>query len=251
MDEQQLVDEAIIEKLVDLSGVSPDETVLEIGPGTGNITASLLERAGKVIAVEKNLKYLPVLRGRFGREPRLEIIHHDILYYRIPVIDRVVSNLPYMIGEAVIRRLFKVPFKSAAFIVSSGFAEKITAELGDERYSKLSFLLGLFYDACLEAEVSSSAYLPAPKTSTSIVTLQTREPLDEHHTLMQELFRQEDKKTVNALREALIWVGVTGTKREARSKIVDMNIPTRLLEAPLSRLSLEQIFELDERLAPN
>lgn len=243
------MDEAVIEKLVDLSGICPGETVLEIGPGTGNITASLLERAGKVIAVEKNFKYFPVLRGRFGKEPNLEIIHHDILFYRIPAIDRVVSNLPYMISEAVIRRLFKVPFRSAAFVLSSGFAEKITAEHSEERYSKLSHLTGVFYDARLEAEVSNSAYLPAPNVSTAIVTLQTREPEDEHHGLMQELFKQEDKKTVNALREALIWVGVSGTKREARSKIVELNIPTSLLEAPLSRLSLEQILELDELLA--
>lgn len=243
------MDEAVIEKLVDLSGICPGETVLEIGPGTGNITASLLERAGKVIAVEKNFKYFPVLRGRFGKEPNLEIIHHDILFYRIPAIDRVVSNLPYMISEAVIRRLFKVPFRSAAFVLSSGFAEKITAEHSEERYSKLSHLTGVFFDARLEAEVSNSAYLPAPNVSTAIVTLQTREPEDEHHGLMQELFKQEDKKTVNALREALIWVGVSGTKREARSKIVELNIPTSLLEAPLSRLSLEQILELDELLA--
>ncbi|MCK5671613.1 methyltransferase domain-containing protein, partial [Candidatus Bathyarchaeota archaeon] len=150
LDEQQLVDEAVIKKLVDLSEVSPDETVLEIGPGTGNITAALLERAGNVIAVEKNFKYLLVLKGRFGKEPRLEIIHHDILFYRIPAVDRVVSNLPYMISEAIIRRLFKVHLKSATFIVSSGFAEIITATPGDERYSKLTYLVGLFYDARLE-----------------------------------------------------------------------------------------------------
>ncbi len=51
------------------------------------------------------------------------------------------------------------------------------------------------------------------------------------------------------MREALIWVGISGTKREARSKIVELNIPTSLLEAPLSRLLLEQILELDELLA--
>lgn len=201
-----------------------------------------------MVAVEKNFKYLPVLKGRFGKEPRLEIIHQDILFYRILGVDRVVSNLPYMISEAVIRRLFKVHLKSAAFIVSSGFAEIITASSGDEGYSKLSHLTQLFYDARLEAEVSSNAYLPAPNVSTAIVTLHTREPVDSHHGLMQELFKQEDKKTANALREALIWVGICDTKREARSKIVEMNIPASILEAHLSRLSLEQVLELDELL---
>ncbi len=222
--------------------------MLEIGPGTGNITAALLERAGNVIAVEKNFKYLPVLKGRFGKEPRLEIIHHDILFYRLPAVDRAVSNLPYMISEAIIRRLFKVHLKSAAFIVSSGFAGIITAEPGDDRYSKLSYLVGLFYDARLEAEVSSNAYLPPPNVSTAIVTLHTREPEEGHHGLMQELFKQEDKKTANAVREALIWVGICDTKREARTKIAELKIPESILEAPLSRLSLEQVMELDELL---
>ncbi len=156
-----------------------------------------------------------------------------------------------MISEAVIRRLFKGPFKSAAFIVSSEFAELIMAAPGDERYSKLSYIMRLFYYTRIEAEVSSSAYLPASKASTAIVTLQTRELVDEHLELMQELFRQEDKKTANALREALIWVRLSDTKREARAKARGLDISTSLLEAPVSRLSLEQILELDELLTPN
>ena len=92
----------------------------------------------------------------------------------------MVSNLPYIISEAVIRRLFKGPFKSAAFLVSSEFAELIMAAPGDERYSKLSYIMRLFYYTRIEAEVSSSAYLPASKASTAIVTLQTRELVDEH-----------------------------------------------------------------------
>ena len=242
------MDEAVIEKLVDLCCISPDETVLEIGPGTGNITAVLLERAGKVIAVEKNYKYLPVLKGRFDKEPKLEVIHHDILFYRIPALERVVSNLPYMICESIIRRLFKVPFKSAAFLVPLEFAKLITAGPDDERYSKLSYLTGLFYETRLEAEVSNNAYIPPPNVSTAIVTLQTHEPEDNHQGLMQDLFKQEDKKTANALRESLIWVGKRNTKREARAMIVDLKIPPSTLEAPLSRLSLEQIMELDELL---
>jgi len=242
------VDATVIERLVDITGICPDETVLEIGPGTGNITAALLERAGKVIAVEKNFKYIPVLKGRFGKEPKLEIIHHDILFYRIPIIDRVISNLPYMISEAVVRRLLKGPIKSAAFIVSSGFAEIITAEPTDERYSKLSYLVRLFYDARVEAEIPSSAYLPPPNVSTAIVTLHNRAPEDKHHGLMRELFKQEDKKISNALREALIWAGICDTKNKARSKIEGLSLPSSFLTTPLSRLSLEQALELDDIL---
>ncbi len=239
MDEQQLVDEEAINTLVDASGVTDEDVVIEIGLGTGNITAVLLERAGKVTVVEKNPKYRPVLKGRFGNDPKLETVIGDALYYRYPPVDRVVSNLPYMISEPLLHRLFRVDFKSASLIVSRGFAELVTST-----DTKMGYLTWLLYDVEIVTDVHASSYLPQPKTLTSIISLQPRSPTSKADSILQAVFRQEDKKTSNALREALIQTGEASTKRVSRETIKELDLSTDLLDTPVARLSLDQIRDL-------
>lgn len=238
IDEQQLVDEEAIRLLLDASEVSIDDTVVEIGPGVGNITSSLLERVGKLIVVEKNPKYRSVLKGRLGNDPKLEIIIDDALYYRFPAFDRIVSNLPYMISEPIIHRLFKLDFKSAAFIVSKSFSDIVTNSMGK---TKLSYLSRLMFESEKIADVGPEAYLPSPKTPTTIIIIRHRTPENRVDRIMQAVFRQEDKKTGNALREALIQTGEMKTKRSARQVISELEVSNTVLDIPVARLSFDQI----------
>lgn len=245
IDEQQLVDETVITTLINATDLSADETVIEIGPGTGNITAPLLETSGKVIAVEMNLKYKPVLKGRFGNNPKLEIVIEDILYYRFPRHDRLISNLPYMITEPLFHLLFKLNFKSAAFIVPLSFAERINVA---EPMSKLGYLSQVMFETEFIEEVYPSSYLPPPKTQTAIVTIKPRTPETEQERVLQTVFWQEDKKTSNALREALIQTNQVETKRLAKQAITKLEIPKAILETPVTRLSFDQLKELSNLL---
>lgn len=245
LDEQQLIDASVIQELVDASEVTVDETVIEIGPGAGNITATLLERAGKVIAVEKNPKYWTVLKGRFGNNPKLETVIRDVLIYRFPRHDRIVSNLPYMISEPLFHLLFHLDFKSASFIVSKKFADKITDPEGD---TKLNYLSRMMFESALISEVQPRAYLPPPGTLTAIITVKPREPKTVTEELLQAFFRQEDKKTMNALREALIQTGRAETKRQAKDIIASFKVSPMILETPVSRLSMDQIMAFESYL---
>ncbi len=236
------MDELVIQELVDASEVTLNETVLEIGPGTGNITAALLEKAGKVLTIEKNPKYRSVLNGRFGNDPKLVVEIGDVLYYRFPNHNRIVSNLPYMISEPIFHRLFKLDFISASFIVSKGFAEKISPT--DTPETKLGFLSQLFFETAIISEIRPDAYLPPPGTQTVIITVKHKEPTNTRDKILQALFRQEDKKTSNALREALIQTGIAETKRLAKQAASSLEVPQPILDAPVGRLSLDQILEL-------
>lgn len=79
LDEQQLVDPVAINALIEASGIKPTDTVLEIGPGAGNITAELVARASKVIVVEKNQKFIPLLKERFSNAANVEVVLGDAL----------------------------------------------------------------------------------------------------------------------------------------------------------------------------
>ena len=193
MDEQQLVDESAISRLVSSAEVEPGDTAVEVGPGVGNITDALLSVAGRVIAVEKNPKYVPVLLDRFGGSTRLEITIGDALRVSYPPHDRLVSNLPYMICEALVQSLPGLSFKAAALIVSEGFGQKITANEGMEGYSKLSYVNQLYFSVVKVVDVPRDAYLPEPRASTCIIKVKPREVEDMVERIMRELLRQRGK----------------------------------------------------------
>ncbi len=247
LDEQQLIDEDVIASLIGFSGIGGDDVVLEVGPGVGNITEGLLRQAKAVICIEKNPKYIPALRERFKHYPQLDVVFGDALHEELPRSDRLVSNLPYMICEAFLQRTFRMEMKSAAFIVPRGFAKILEARAGEPEYSKLSLQAQLFYDSNIHMEVPPSAYLPAPRTETCIISLVPRESSTATDEALKQLFRQGDKLAKNALRESLIRAGICDSKRQATSFIAESGVPEALCRR-VTRLSLKEIASLENWL---
>jgi 16S rRNA (adenine1518-N6/adenine1519-N6)-dimethyltransferase len=244
LDEQQLVDEEVIARLIDSSGVASGDAVLEVGPGVGNITEGLLRRTEAVVCVEKNSKYLPVLRERFENYLGFDVVLGDALRVRLPRSNRLVSNLPYMICEAFLQRMFRMDLESAALVVPRGFAEILEAEAGTPGYSKLSYQAQLFYNVEVHLEVPRSAYLPEPRTDTCILSLVPTASSTAADEALKQVFRQGDKLSKNALREALIRTGVCDTKRQAVSFIAESGLPAGALGGRVARLSLADVESL-------
>jgi 16S rRNA (adenine1518-N6/adenine1519-N6)-dimethyltransferase len=248
LDEQQLIDSDVIKRFTEHCDIQPGETVLEIGPGAGNITESLLHHARYLICIEKNQNYIPILENRFKNADNFKVIHDDALKTYLPKHDRLVSNLPYMISEAFFQRTTRLGFKSATFIVSKGFAETLQAEPG-EKYTKLSWQAQLFYDITQHEEVPPSAYLPEPRVSTTIISLKPRQDQSNTGKILVELIQQGDKYTKNALRESLIRSEVCDTKKQAKTVVNDLELGDDVLGSWASRLSLEQLQTLEEKLS--
>lgn len=241
LDEQQLIDPEVIRRFTKYCEIQPEETVLEIGPGAGNITETLLEKARYLICIEKNPKYVPVLHDRFQDSTKLKIIQDDSLKTYLPKHDRLASNLPYMITEAFFQRTLRLDFKSATFIIPTSFSETLQAKSSEPEYSKLSFLSQLFYDITYRENVSPDAYLPEPRTSTAIITLKPRASYNNLEIILLELIKQGDKYTKNALREALIRAETCESKKKARATIKNLSLDQRILESWASRLSLSDL----------
>ena len=239
----------VIQRFTEYCDIQPNETVLEIGPGAGNITEALLDKARYLICIEKNPKYIPVLRDRFKDSLKLKLIQDDALRTYLPKHDRLVSNLPYMITEAFFQRTLRLDFKSATFIIPSGFSETIKAQPSEEKYTKLSFLSHLFYDTKHQETVPKEAYLPEPRTTTTIITMKPRPSQNPVEKTLKELIIQGDKYTKNALREALIRAEICGSKKEARGYIEGLSFERRILESWASRLSLIDIQTISQALS--
>jgi hypothetical protein len=94
----------VVTSIVDKAGVKPTDVVLEIGPGTGNLTMKLLERARRVVAVELDPRMVLELQRRVQGTPyasHLQIIHGDVMKVDLPYFDICVANIPYQVGSGV------------------------------------------------------------------------------------------------------------------------------------------------------
>jgi 16S rRNA (adenine1518-N6/adenine1519-N6)-dimethyltransferase len=250
-DEQHIVDADLIRRMIDAAEVSANDTVLEVGAGAGNITLCLAERALKVYAIEKNPKFLPILRNRLGDHGNVEVIEGDALILELPEFDKVVSNLPYSISEALIQRLMRKRFNAASILVSSSFARILLAEKEEAEYSRLTFASNLFFDVRLVEQVPPSAYYPEPDKSTSLLTLRPKRVSSPAEAMMRGVILRGDKKLKNALVDAVIGAhsehGTPSTKRAAKKYVERLEIGWEA-EARVARLPLRSLESIFERL---
>jgi len=163
-----LVDQKVIDDLVFASETDREDTILEIGPGRGNITKRLVEVADKVIAVEYDKRLAPYLNELSKRHNNLEIIFGDILKIRFPNTDRIISNIPFNITEPLITKLLNEKFKSASFIVGETYGKQATTRRSSTR---LGLLTKAYFNIDYVRAVPSGSFDPEPATDCSIITL--------------------------------------------------------------------------------
>jgi 16S rRNA (adenine1518-N6/adenine1519-N6)-dimethyltransferase len=253
LDEQQLIDSEAIITLIEASGLKPTDTVLEIGPGAGNITIELAKRARKVFALEKSPKFLRLLKERLSNY-EVEILIGDALTTHLPQFDVLISNLPYSIAEAFFQRLKRLRFKAASLLVPSSFATTLTAERGKLGYSKLSFEAYIFFDVKLIIPIKPSSYYPQPRTETAIIVLKPKENHESFETVVWHMLQQNDKKVINALREAFISSSMRGypsTKKCARKYIDELGLDAFILQKRVAALSLADVDNISILLEEN
>ncbi len=172
-----LVTQAMMEK----ASVKGTDTVLEIGPGTGNLTMKLLEAAKKVVAVEHDPRMVVELQKRLhGTElgRKLQLIHSDVLKLELPFFNLCVANIPYQISSPLVFKLLSHPskFRCAVLMVQREFAQRLCAKPGDELYCRLSVNTQLLAKADHLMKVSRNSFRPPPKVDSSVVRLEPRNP---------------------------------------------------------------------------
>ncbi len=211
-----LVDESYARRIVGALSVRAGETLVEIGPGRGALTALLLEKGARVVAVELDRELVPVLLERFGGRDEFKLIEADAL--RVDFCEavaparsaRVVANLPYNISTAIMQRLVEqracVP--EMVLMLQREVVERITAPPGSAERGYLTVLVEAFCSAEALFDVPPGAFRPVPKVWSTVARLRARaagvEKVDER--LFQRLagaaFAQKRKTILNNLRTA-------------------------------------------------
>jgi len=248
-----LHDPHALEKIVEVADVTPDTTVLEIGPGTGHLTRVLAGAAGRVIAVELDDRLVPLLREEFAAQPHVTVIHGDILELDLRALlgDEpyvVVANLPYDITSAILRRLLDHEPRPQRLVltVQREVAERLVARPGD--MSLLAVSVQFYGAPQIVTRLNPAAFWPRPEVESAVVRidLHPAPPVDvpderAFFRVVRAGFSQKRKQLRNALGS-----GLGAGKRRADAYLARAGLdPSRRAET----LSLDEWAALTRAVA--
>jgi len=171
-----LKDRLILGAIADSAELTPEDTVLEIGPGMGTLTSVLLARASEVVAVEFDPELARKLPGQFPGK-NLTVHTADILSFdltQLPENYKVVANVPYYITSKIVQLLMTAKIKPSisVLLVQKEVAERLAARPGD--MSILAISAQLFAEVSLGEPVPASYFTPPPKVDSQVVVMKTR-----------------------------------------------------------------------------
>jgi len=185
-----LVDKKARDELIDLAGLTADDTVIEIGPGLGFLTSILAKKAGHVIAIEKDRTLAAYLKDKFSNCRNLEVIQADILTTRIPDNAKIVSTPPYNISSKLILQILNSRFRLAALLMQEEFVGRLTASSGSRDYGRLTVMLQYKAQAKFVKQITRSAFYPKPRVDSALVSITpTKQPPVRDRTLFEDVVR--------------------------------------------------------------
>jgi 16S rRNA (adenine1518-N6/adenine1519-N6)-dimethyltransferase len=179
-----LVDKNILTKVVRAAQIEEEDTVLEVGPGLGEMTLALAGEARKVVAVEIDPKLTEIVKNKTAACSNVEVIGGDILKVDFKEwvgpdgrFIKVVANLPYQISTPLIFRFIESRdiFSTLTLMVQREVAERLVAPSGGKDYGPLSIFVQVFSDLSILFFVKPSAFFPPPNVESAVIHLTWKE----------------------------------------------------------------------------
>lgn len=253
-----LIDDNIINKIIDNSGITKDDYVLEIGPGMGSLTYYLAQKCARLVAIEKDDKLIEVLKHNFSDAENITFIHDDVLKYDFSKLAdifkadkkiKVISNLPYSITSAVIIKLLQHCdiFDTLTLMMQKEVAQRLTAMPSTKDYGSLTLAVEYYAKTRILLNVPLTVFYPKPKVDSSVVLFEIRttpavktDHEKEMFTLIRAAFSTRRKTLINTLSASL---GLDKEKIKHGLANMDLDINIRG-----EALNLEQFAQLTDIL---
>ncbi len=251
-----LHDEHVLGRIAELATPQQDSGLLEIGPGTGNLTAHLLDHGRPLVAVERDRRLPPLLEQRFG--DRIEVVRADaarVDYERLlrhpklgpsPV---VVGNLPYNVGTEILMRVMQSPEPPLrmVFMLQREVAMRLVASPSTSAYGLLTVKVGIRADVKAALRVRPGSFSPPPRVQSVVVVVQPLPSMrydivsyDNLCVLLNAGFGLRRKTLANALRSRL---GIQGDV--VREGLAEIGLDAR---SRAEALSIEQWAKISTHL---
>jgi 16S rRNA (adenine1518-N6/adenine1519-N6)-dimethyltransferase len=201
-----MVEPSVFDKLVNYAEVSKSDVVLDVGAGFGFLSRFLSNSCSKVVAVEKDPRVAGVLREQLRDIGNVTVIEGDVLKARLPKFNKVVAIPPYYLSSRLILWLLAKKVECALLILQREFADRLTADVGNEDYGWLAIVA--YHDAQVELldAVTKELFYPSSEVDSVIMRLRPWEtaPFEVRDAvffkrMVRWLFTQRNKKLGNAL----------------------------------------------------
>ena len=259
-----LINDSVVNKIVESAEITKNDLVIEIGPGLGNLTEFLLEKAGKVIAIELDQRMLEILNDRFSLYDNFEIINEDVLKVNLNELisknknseiknAKLVANLPYYITTPIIMKLLeeKLDIETITVMVQKEVADRLIAIPGEKLSGAITY--SVYYYATSEnvTIVENNSFIPKPEVDSEVIKLSIRknppvELLDEDQFFktVKASFMQRRKTLINALVNG----GILKSKQDAKKLFDDLNMNYNTRG---ESLSIEMFAEISNYIVNN
>ena len=210
-----LKDEAVLQKIVQSAEIKPDDLVVEIGPGTGNLTFFLGQTGAQILAIEKDFSLIERLNNRLKRFKNIKIVQADarFFYYDFTALKKandwkLVANLPYNITSFFLRQILtlKNPPSKTILMVQKEVAQKIVAPAGNSQRSIFTLFCLLAGKSRILFFVGKELFLPSPKVDSAVIEIIPKKWSAKKQALLKFAklgFSAKRKKLANNLSGAL------------------------------------------------
>lgn len=232
-----LTDETIISRQIEYSNLKKDDVILEIGPGLGALTKKISEHA-KVIAIEIDSKFIETLK----LIENVTVINEDIMNVDLQALkyNKVISNIPYHISSDITFKLLNTDFEYAVLMYQKEFAERMAAQPGTKKYSRLSVMTQINADCKILEYIPKESFSPVPKVDSCLISLKPKKStynvnMNIFDNVVRAIFMHKRKTIKNALLSGNII-----------SRDMIKNIPYRDKRAEC--LDLKKIFDLSKKI---
>ena len=222
-----LVDSEAINSIVASANLTKKDMVIEIGPGLGTLTSMLIEKAGKVIAIELDDRMIKILGDRFLLYDNFELINEDILKVNLnKIIEenkrygkiknvKIVANLPYYITTPIIMKLLeeKLDIKSITVMIQKEVADRLIETPGGKNTGAITHTVYYYCESEKIMEVPNSSFIPEPEVTSEVIKLNLRDKpaVDIENTkvmfmIIKSAFMQRRKTLLNALTNTKVFI---------------------------------------------
>ncbi len=175
--------DAVLNKILRAGQLQPSDRILEIGPGTGNLTRLLLPFVESLTAVEIDRDLCAKLRNTM-KQPNFQLIEGSILEIPLPSqTNKVIANIPYNITGEILKKLLGTlaepvqQFEQIVLLVQKEIGDRLAAKAGHKAYNALSVKIQYLADCQFICDVPASAFYPPPKVNSAVVRIIPRPPI--------------------------------------------------------------------------
>jgi 16S rRNA (adenine1518-N6/adenine1519-N6)-dimethyltransferase len=212
-----LHDQNLARWIVDQAQITPEDYVVEIGPGLGALTEFILEKGARVLAIEKDTRLADFLRGRLSHE-RLEVINTDALKFNPRFLFahrrvKLLGNLPYNISSALLLKFLEQPnpISLLLLMLQREMAMRFSASPSTHDYGALTLRVQLHHRVRYLRTVPATVFFPQPDVDSAVVRIEPRDPL--------ELPARDDELLIRLIR-----AGFSQRRKQLR-KLLQADVP--------------------------